>query len=259
MALNSEVESGVRRTLQTQLQVRDGRRVPDKRDLSFLNSGGAVRLDATYAYADLANSSGLAQRMRQEVAANVIRAYVHAGAKTFNSYGGEIRSFDGDRVMAIFIGPDKNVLAVRAALALSWAVEEVINPIMRETWSDISQHWTMKHGVGIATGESLIVRGGVFGDSDIISVGGAPNIAAKLSGMRPSAFGPQYSTHITEEVYQDLPDELRLTEGKTWPGPYFSALTQPTSSFVDMWDPLGALVIGGATVMVRGSTYRWEP
>jgi len=163
MTIGDDVAVGVRRALEAQLAVRDGQRVPEKRDLVFLNGGGAVRLDATYAYADLANSSGLAQHAKQEVAANIIRAYVHAAAKTFRSYGGEIRSFDGDRVMAIFAGEEKNTLAVRAALALNWAVDKVINPIMCETWSDISQVWQMKHAVGIATGPALIVRGGVFG------------------------------------------------------------------------------------------------
>ena len=261
MALSGDITDGVRRALKAQLLVRDGRKVPEKGDLSFLNGGGAVRLDATYAYADLADSSGLAQRGRQEVAAKVIRAYVHAAAKTLRSYGGEIRSFDGDRVMAIFVGEQKNTRAVRAALALNWAVDKVINPIMFETWSDISQVWQMKHAVGVATGQALIVRGGVFGDSDMISIGGAPNIAAKLSELRPVSphYGPQYSIYITEEVYRDLLDAVRL--GQAPPRPMWGGyLGQPLqSSCVDMWDPLGQRNIGGTQVWVRGSTFEWEP
>jgi class 3 adenylate cyclase len=235
--------------------------VPEKGDLTFLNGGGAVRLNATYAYADLADSSGLAQSVKQEVAANIIRAYVHAAAKTFRSYGGEIRSFDGDRVMSIFVGEDKNAQAVRAALALNWAVDKVINPIMFEMWSDLSQLWRMRHAIGVATGEALIVRGGVFGDSDMISIGGAPNIAAKLSELRPVSphVGPQYSIYITEEVYGDLPDTVKLGQAsfqqRSWG---FVGQPAPPST-VDMWDPLGQRRIGGTHVWVRGSTYEWEP
>ena len=261
MGLSSDITDGVRRALKTTLSVREGRKVPEKGDLAFLNGGGAVRLDATYAYADLADSSGLAQRIKQEVAANVIRAYVHAAAKTFRSYGGEIRSFDGDRVMAIFVGEQKNESAVRAALALNWAVNNVINPIMFEIWSDMSPVWRMKHAVGIATGQALIVRGGVFGDSDMISVGGAPNIAAKLSELRALSplYGQQYSIYITEEVYRDLPDAVRLGQPPDqlmWYG-YLGQAAE--TARIDMWVPLGPRSIGGTQVLVRGSTFEWEP
>lgn len=261
MGLNDDITTGVRRTLKTTLLVRDGRKVPEKGDLAFLNGGGAVRLDATYAYADLADSSGLAQRVKQEVAANVIRAYVHAAAKTFRSYGGEIRSFDGDRVMAIFVGEQKNMLAIRAALALNWAVDKVINPLMYETWSDMSQIWKMRHAIGVATGQALIVRGGVFGDSDMISIGEAPNIAAKLSELRPVSphYGPQYSIFITEEVYGDLPDAVRIGHAPI-PQMQYGYLGQAVeTASVDMWDPLGQHGIGGTQVWVRGSSFEWEP
>lgn len=258
MTVSSEISVGVRRALTTQLVVRNGRKVPEKGDLTFLNGGGAVRLDATYAYADLANSSGLAQSVRQDVAANIIRAYVHAAAKTFRSYGGEIRSFDGDRVMAIFVGDQKNRLAVRAALALNWAVNKVINPLMFETWSDISEIWQMRHAIGVATGEALIVRGGVFGDNDMLSIGSSPNVAAKLSELRPTPYRPQYSIYITEEVYGDLPDEVKLTTQTVQQNPFrYGWNAEP--SVVDMWDPLGQTGVGGSQVWIRGSTYEWEP
>lgn len=256
--MKDDITAGVRRTLQSQLIVRDGRKVPEKSDLRFLNGGGGVRLDATYAYADLADSSGLAQHVRPEVAAQIIRAYVHAAAKTFRSYGGQIRSFDGDRVMAIFVGDDKNNAAARAALALNWAVHKVINPIMFETWSDLSRIWKMTHAVGVATGHALIVRGGVFGDSDMLSVGGAPNVAAKLSELRPTTYGPQYAIYITEEVYADLADGMKFTRQAIQPNSlnYFG---RPQPPVVDMWSPLGQTVVGGIQVWVRGSTYEWEP
>lgn len=258
MTVSVDISDGVRRALTSQLIVRNGRKVPEKSDLTFLNGGGAVRLDATYAYADLADSSGLAQRVRQEVAANIIRAYVHPAAKTFRSFGGEIRSFDGDRVMAIFVGDQKNGFAVRAALALNWAVDKVINPIMFETWSDISGIWRMRHAIGVATGEALLVRGGVFGDSDMLSIGSAPNVAAKLSELRPALYGPQYSIYITEEVYSDLPDEVKLAKQTVQPNPFrYGWNAEP--AVADMWDPLGQTGVGGAQIWVRGSTYQWEP
>jgi class 3 adenylate cyclase len=196
--------------------------------------------------------------VKQEVAAQIIRAYVHAAAKTFRSYEGEIRSFDGDRVMAIFVGENKNSAAVRAALALNWAVNKIINPIMFNTWLDLSTIWKMTHAVGVATGQALIVRGGVFGDSDMLSVGGAPNVAAKLSELRPGPYQPQYAIYITEEVYSDLADNVKFARLALQPN-NLNHFWRPQPPVVDMWNPLGQTVIGGTQVWIRGSTYEWEP
>lgn len=262
MALKADVTDGVKRTLKTHLKVRDGKKVPEKEDLAFLNGGGAVQLDAAYAYADMADSSGLAQKIKPEVAANVMRAYVHAAARIFRFYGGEIRSFDGDRVMAIFVGELKNSWAVRAALALNWAVEQLLNPSMIELWPDFPQYWHLDHAIGVAAGQALIVRGGVFGDSDMISVGGAPNIAAKLSDERRTSNGPKYATYITEEVYKDLVDGVRYgTEAPTSTAIYYqlAGLPKDEPRLVDMWAPVGYRTIGGTTVSIRASSWWWEP
>lgn len=258
MALRDDVIDGISRALTTNVQIRYGERVPDKRDLKFLDGGGAVHLNATYAYADLADSSKLAQTVRADITANIMRSYVNAAARVFRAYGGQIRSFDGDRVMAIFVGADKNAQAARAALVLNWAVHQVVNPRIAQLWPDVARIWTMKHGVGVATGEALVVRGGLLTDNDMISVGGAPNIAAKLSSLRPTAWGPQYSLYITQEVYAELPDDARITQAPIHTLGDIYHLGSPFLSTNDMWDGLGVRNIGGSTVYVRGSAYMSE-
>lgn len=84
--------------------------------------------------------------------------------------------------MGIFVSDSKNSNAAKAALNINWAVQEVIRPKLAARWGDFV--WVMDHGVGIDTGEAMLVRGGVLGENDIISIGGAPNIAAKLSDLR---------------------------------------------------------------------------
>src|ERR1700685_3548109 len=97
-----------------------------------------------------------------------------------------MHSFDGDRVMAIFIGSSKNTSAVRAAFSLNWAVKEVIRPKLRKKWPTSLANYTMHHGVGSDTGSALVVRGGVRNHNDLVSIGAAPNTAAKLSELRNS-------------------------------------------------------------------------
>lgn len=233
MAFANDVEIGVARVLAPEWNIVNGTVAPKTTDVVLYN--GAVKLDATYLYADMADSTGLAQNFHGWAVAKVIRCYLDAASRVINHYGGEIRSFDGDRVMAIFVGQHKNTSAVRTALAISWAVSQVIQPALEAKWSDFK--WTMKHGVGIDTGEALIVRGGVRGDNDLVSVGGPPNVAAKLSEERgwPSIF-------ITNAVYQDMAPNVTLG-----------------AAGENMWSDLGPRTYGGKLVRCLGSAHYWGP
>lgn len=217
--------------------ITNGTVVPTTDDIVMRNGGRL--LDATYAYADLADSSKIAQTLKKEAAAKIIRAFVNSATRILRNFGGEIRSFDGDRVMAIFVGDDKNWNAVRAAFAINWAVVEVIRPAIKSNWSDGEDFCNISHRVGIDTGESLIVRGGARNNNDLISVGAAPNIAAKLSDLKNG-----HTTYITDRVYGELADNLLYYES--------SGYRQ------NCWSKLySSIQIGGTYNTVYGSTVYW--
>jgi adenylate cyclase len=205
---------------------RKGTVVPTTRDIVMRN--GAVNLDATYAYADLADSSTLGQKVDRRVAGKVIRCYLSIAAATFRRFDGEIRSFDGDRVMAIFVGSTKNADAVAAALAINWAVTEVMRPKLDAKWPSLKQTWRLKHGIGIATGPAMLVRGGVRSSNDLISVGAAPNVAAKLSSLRGRA-----TIYVTRTVYNRMLDRNKRSQAG-----------------VNMWSTYRSVAIGGKSYTV---------
>lgn len=202
------IESSVTAILRETWAITDGRVVPKTEDIVMKNGGRLV--DATYLYADLAGSSKLANTLKKETTAKIIRAYINTASRILRNYGGEIRSFDGDRVMAIVMGAEKETKAVRAALAINWAVFEVLRAKIKESWSDGEDFCNISHGIGIDTGEALIVRGGVRDNNDLISIGKAPNRAAKLSELR----GSQQLT-ITREVYEAMDKEVAFMENGT--------------------------------------------
>lgn len=235
MAIASDVETGIDGVLAPPWVEREGRVVPSAKDIALTD--GAVNLDATYLYADMADSTGLAQTYRKFAVAKIIRCYLNAACRLINFYDGEIRSFDGDRVMGIFIGGGKNTNALRCALAMSWAVTSVINPKIKKKWPDVT--WTMGHGVGVDTGAAMLVRGGVRGDeddSDIVSIGSAPNIAAKLSELR------SYALNISEAVYTGSHQRVRTSQDGR-----------------PMWVRTGSQTFGGKTITCYGSSWRWQP
>ena len=194
------IESSVNDIFYATWSITDGVKVPTTEDIVMKNGGR--RVDATYLYADLAGSSKLAHSMLPETTAIIIRAYINSASRLIRHFNGEIRSFDGDRVMGIYMGTDKNREAVRTALAINWAVNDVIKKAIEGKWSDVAKTYTIGHGIGIDTGEALIVRGGVRDNNDLISIGHAPNDAAKLSDYRASTI------NITKAVYDDLNDNL---------------------------------------------------
>lgn len=229
-----DISARVRQALAQTLDRRTGRVVPEPADLTMTQG---VDLEATYVYADMAGSSKLAHSVFPDVAAKIIKSYVNTATHILNHWGGAIRSFDGDRVMSVFIGDDRNWKATRASMEISWAVNDVIWPAIQATWSDTANWgWTLGHGVGIDTGNALLIRTGVRGDNDLASIGTAPNVAAKLSELRGNG-----QIYITKGVFEDLDDSL-------WYGPahqpMWTRLLMPQS-------------IGGTQYSVYSTSWNW--
>ncbi|BBY46822.1 guanylate cyclase (plasmid) [Mycolicibacterium arabiense] len=231
MGLADDVSTGIDGVLDPTWAIRNGQVVPETTDIALKD--GAVRLDATYLYADMADSTGLAQQYSDTKVAKVIRCYLNAATRIIRARGGHIRSFDGDRVMGIFIGGSKNSNSAKAALNINWAVRKVIQDRLASKWDNFD--WTVNHGIGIDTGQAMLVRGGVHGQNDIISIGGAPNIAANLSDLR------QNPLTIFSDVYSRLSKETKFRGDK------------------DMWQKMGTATFGGKSVLYYSSSYTWKP
>src|SRR5580658_1250578 len=113
MPLESELATSVDSILSAAWDLKSAQVIPESPDLGLGNAGKL--LDATILYADLADSTELAI-YNQEIAAEVYKAYLLGTTKIIKAQGGEIRSFDGDRVMGVFMGNFKNTSAAKAAL-----------------------------------------------------------------------------------------------------------------------------------------------
>jgi adenylate cyclase len=216
-------------------ETRDGRVVPDT---TTVGGNQAVKLNATYLYADMAGSTGLAQRCDPELAARVMRSYLDMAVRVIRYNDGQVRSFDGDRVMAIFVGDEKESRAGKAALGIEWW-RRMMSDILGDHVESLRKiGWRLKHGVGLDTGEALLVRAGIRGNNDLISIGRAPNVAAKLSALREG-----YSIYATKETYFPMDAESSYVK----------------DDFKEsMWDCLGNRDFGGRTVTVYGSAWGWR-
>jgi len=128
--------------------MRDGQIVPETAGLSLGNSG--VKLEATFLYADLADSTELAI-YDQEIGAEVYKSYLLGTTRIIKDHGGQVRSFDGDRVMGVFIGDTKNSNAAKTALKINYFFTYILQPKFLAYYTRLNQ-FKFAQSVGIDTG-----------------------------------------------------------------------------------------------------------
>src|SRR5882762_2226758 len=117
MALLDDLKSETDAIVRGGWDIRDGEVVPENDNIGLGNEG--VSLEATFLYADLADSTELAI-MDKKIAAEVAKAYLMGTTRIIRSLRGEIRSFDGDRVMGVFFDGAKNTDAAEAGLKINY-------------------------------------------------------------------------------------------------------------------------------------------
>ena len=196
MGLLEDIRGEVASIFATKWERRKGQVVPEAGDVRLGND--AVTLDGTVLYADLAGSTTLTRDYKDFFAAEIYKSYLVAACRIIRKEGGEIVAFDGDRVMAVYLGDNKNTSAARTALKINWTMKNVVNPAIKKQYPNTS--FTVSQAVGIDTSALFVAKTGIRGSNDLVWVGRAANYAAKLCGIRESG----YSSYITEDVFKLL-------------------------------------------------------
>jgi class 3 adenylate cyclase len=227
MALKADMTAAVKKILKDDWTKRDGTVVPESEDVGLGND--AVILDATVLYADLAGSTAMVQSRKQYFSAEVYKAYLLCAARIVRSEGGAITAYDGDRIMAVFIGGSKNTSAARCGLKINYAVRDIINPAIAAQYPDTE--FKMRQVVGIDTSSVWVARTGVRGANDLVWVGRAANYAAKLTEIDDG-----YPTWITADVYNKLQKAVRVTDGRDmWEKRSWTAMNKMTVYRSNWW------------------------
>ena len=215
MSLLDDLKTETDKIVRSGWSHRDGTVIPETGDLKLAND--CVNLEATFLYADLADSTELAIK-DQTIAAEVAKAYLMGTTRIIRALGGEIRSFDGDRVMGVFFEGSKNTNAAEAALKINYFFSQILKPAFvgfYGTWRNLPFSQT----VGVDTSKVMIVRTGIRNNNDLVWIGRAPNVAAKLSSIRDG-----YACIISKRVFDAMLDDSKFSivghqpmwEEKSW-------------------------------------------
>lgn len=201
MTVLEEMTAAVEAITQSSWATRQGRVVPDPEDLRLGND--AVEFDrATVLYADLKGSTKMVDAEHWWLSAEIYKAFLHCAATVIKKEGGKIISYDGDRVMGVWVGDRQATAAAKAGLKINYAVKKIVVPALQRQYP----HWTgtVAQVVGIDSSAIRAARTGVRGGNDIVWVGRAANHAAKLTELDLDP-----STWITDEVFTRLADESK--------------------------------------------------
>lgn len=236
MSKADDIDAAIKRILTAPWQIRNGTVVPENEDVVLANGG--VNLDAVILYSDLADSTKLARTFSNQIAAKIVRAFLASMTTLIQDSGGAVRSFDGDRVMGVYVGESKNSAATKCALQMNYVVKKLLRPAAEARFPLLKEKgYVISHCSGVASSKVLVVRAGVRDNNDLVFVGSAPNIAAKLSDLRESP----YSTFITWSVYNKLNEASKLgSDGR------------------NMWESTHRM-LGDEKWHCYRSSWRWQP
>lgn len=202
MGLENDLRATVGNIFSEEWSERAGRQVPSAENVQLGNH--AVLVDGVVLYADMSESTQLVDNYRNSFAAEMYKAYLHCAAKVIKSENGTIVSYDGDRIMAVFIGDSKNTQAANAALKINFARVKIINEALEKYYP--SSTYRVQHIVGIDSSELYVARTGIRGSNDLVWVGKAANHAAKLGDLSNN-----YPSRVTEEVYERMHESAKYS------------------------------------------------
>lgn len=184
-------------------EVPDIENKPDSR-LTHGNTG--LYGEFTFLYVDMRGSSSYTDQHRLQTITKIYKAYHHCMVECIKEFGGKVRSFDGDRVLAVFDGNEKVNSSINCAMKMVGCRYDILQPKIKAAFSNDS----FSLGIGISTGNIMVSKAGVGYDKntrDLIWIGDPPNLGAKLSDEADSPL----SIHICETTFGRLIEGNRYT------------------------------------------------
>lgn len=206
MGLKDELTTFCQDVFNSAWETAEGKVVPSE-DSKLTLKNTAITIDGTVLYADLSGSTSMVDAYKNWFAAEIYKTYLYCCARIITAHEGVVTAYDGDRVMAVFIGDSKDTNAVKAAMKIRWAVDRILIPKKNEKYPNNT--FSLKHVTGIDTCKLFVAKTGARGANDLVWVGKAANYAAKLTSL------PATYIYITARVYEKLSSEAKTTKGKS--------------------------------------------
>lgn len=174
---------------------------PGDNRVTFGSTG--VQFNAVALFIDMRGSTRVINEHRPQSAAKIHKAYLFVATKLIAHWGGQIRSYNGDSILAFFPGAAKGDVAkaIIAAGQIKWMLTS-------ECAADFARYRAVDFGIGIDVGSIVCVKVGSGRNenhNDLIWIGNAVNRATVLSD---AAKGPE-QVWVSDAVRALMEDRVR--------------------------------------------------
>jgi class 3 adenylate cyclase len=202
MPRNDELILDTDSIFDTNFTITNGTSVPTVGDLTFDNV--AKDIPVAMLFIDIKGSTHIVNAVQRTTAAKMYKSFLKGVTKITLANDGDVRSFNGDGVLAVFAGPGKSNNAVRAAMEMKYFFQQILTPKLERYKRQNRQLQNIKFdfGIGIDLGDILVVKAGIGGENnrDLVWVGSATNHAVKLAEQSNG----NNHIHISSAVYNEI-------------------------------------------------------
>ena len=201
MSYIRELEDRIRDYLTGEYEIIETKAIPSPENVAFGKKAYKIKLTAFCI--DLRKSTDLLKIHDKETCGKIHKSFLTIATKIIIQNGGQLRSFNGDSVLAFFPAQFKSDIekSVIAAFQLKWALDIKFSKYFE-------QFSKLDFGIGIDWGDVLIVRAGLprnDNNNDLVFLGTCVNYANTIANQ---ALGP-YHIGISNLTYENLSDPLR--------------------------------------------------
>ncbi len=246
MPFKEKISAKNEEILDSKFEIIDIDKVPEPDDRRLKPGRVGLRFKATVLFIDLIGSASLQNKHNIKDVSKIHMAYYNTISRAASEFGGTVRSFNGDSLLAFF--PDCSAEginnAVKSALVMKYLISKdtnCLNNLIKTRYEG-----ALDYGIGIDHGEILCTKTEIQseGNGDIVWLSNCINKASRISQTRKSI----HNIGISSVVENVLKDDLKYRT---------SVNSLGMEQISEMWSPSG-FIYGGNNITFYFTSYFWS-
>lgn len=202
MGYIKDLENKIKDYMDGDYEVTETNTIPSAENVPFGKKAFKIQLASLCI--DLRKSTDLLRIHDKETCGKIHKSYITIASKIITENGGQLRSFNGDSVLAFWKAQYKSDIddVVRTAMQLKWALDIKFSKYFEE-------YSKLDFGIGVDFGDVYIVRAGLpknDNNNDLVFLGMCVNYSCMIANQ---AYGPNH-VEISTDVYSNLSESLLM-------------------------------------------------